>query len=124
MIAFLCGISMLITVIAPWVTLRFDDIHALTYHIQAESSAAVSRGEQSAKEAFCDIIRARSEAYILDKANALGLQVSVTVELAEKPAGTPYRVYIHGAATPFAKSQLVEYIRNTLGIAKENQIWT
>lgn len=124
MIAFLCGISMMITALSPWITFRFDEILTFTSNLQAESSEAVNRGEVYAKETLNHIILQRTEAYILDKAVDLGLDITVTVELSKEEIGKPYRIYIQGAAAPLARSRLIDYISNTLGIAKENQIWT
>lgn len=124
LIAFLCGISMVITVASPWVTIRLKDISTITNRFHTEAFNAVISGQDYAKETLSDIIRSRSEAYILDKATAMGVQLNVNVELTEDHPGTPCRIYLRGSIAPYAKAQLIDYIYTTLGIAKENQIWT
>ena len=123
MVTFLCGISMVITVISPWVTFRFDEMIAFTNSLQTESSVAVTKGQAFANQALNDIIKERCQTYILDKASELGLRISVTVELTDEYPGVPNRIHIQGPAAPFAKSQLTNYISSSLGIAKENLIW-
>ena len=83
----------------------------------------VSEGKSMAANQVADIIKSQSEAYILDKANRMGLEISVEVELDNDNNSIPSSVCISGNISPYAKKVLSEYITDCLGIAKENQKW-
>ena len=66
------------------------------------------------------IIKQKTETYILDKANALGAEITVQVVLEDYiPAG----VTIMGDVSPFVKSNLSASITQELNIPPEEQIW-
>ena len=71
------------------------------------------------------IISGRIQAYILDKAAALGLNITVELEM-ETRADTPYpkAVIIRGEAAPAQKQQLQQYLEQTFAIPVQRQVWT
>jgi hypothetical protein len=69
-------------------------------------------------------IKARSEAYILDKAAELALSVEVEVTLSNDEIPLPVSVRVSGKASNYAKSRLQAIITQDLGINKEHQVWT
>ena len=71
---------------------------------------------------MADIIKAETEAYILDKASQLNVELSVEVTIDEE--NIPTAVTLSGEVSPYARRQLQEIIESDLGIAKENQRWT
>jgi len=58
----------------------------------------------------------------LDKANQMGLDISVEVSLGEDDM-IPNGIAITGTVSPYAKEVMETFMEDTLGIAKENQQW-
>ena len=77
------------------------------------------------REAFSAIIKSKTEAYIWDKAQELGLSVSVDVAI-EEDGSYPYpaAVRITGQFTELQRQSLTRYIEENLAIGKEQQTWT
>ena len=119
----ICGSMITLTVLQP--LLRIDDIHIDSYFkdITSDSYWAVEEGEANAEHAAIQIIRDKTSAYICDKANTLGASLSVDVELSGSYPPIPSRFIIRGAASPYVKKQIVEYIHNEFGVSEENQLW-
>ena len=120
----LSGILMAITVIAPLGQITFQGISEYWDDLSYDAQKYVTDGTSVAENQMREIIKARTEAYILDKANRMGLQIAVEVELDGYNGNIPCAVVIDGTASPYAKEQLSSYIEEALGIAKENQKWT
>ncbi len=118
------GIFLLLTVLRPLPGFEWTAIRDISFDAQTQASLATQLGEENSHQALSEIIKSRTAAYILQKADALGIQISVDVTLSEDNVPIPEKVYISGAAAPYAKQQLQELIRQDLGIAKEHQIWT
>ena len=73
------------------------------------------------------IIIERSEAYIWDKAESLGLVgLDIGVAVARDEAGwiRPDRVWISGVYTAAQQSALSEFLAETFGISAERQYWS
>ena len=77
------------------------------------------------REALSAIIKSKTEAYIWDKAQELGLSVSVDVAIEEDGAYPyPAAVQISGQFTEMQRQNLARYIEENLAIGKEQQTWT
>lgn len=122
-IKMLCGIFVAITMIAPLLEIRLSNISMSAGVLSGEATAAVEEGRQAAVNAVGSIIKQRTESYILDKADAMGIEIIVQVSLDQENLRYPQCVCIHGTVSPFAKRQLQLWISEELGIAEENQIW-
>ncbi len=120
----LTGMFLALTVLTPLTNLRLSDALDLLPQISADAREAVAEGEASTKNALRQGITAQVEAYILDKAERLGLSLAVEVELSKDAIPVPIRVRLRGNASPYAKQKLQAILRDDLGIEKENQIWT
>lgn len=116
--------SMLLSVaiIAPIKNISFQDITTYFDDISVAADSYIEHGTISAQESKRDIIKAQSEAYILDKAIRMGLDISVEVSLNEDNL-VPNSVTITGTASPYAKEVMKTFVEDTLGIAKEDQCW-
>lgn len=116
----LCGLFLAATVIKPVVDVRIENIYDFTENLSAQGEMAVAQGENVAAEEMKRIIKQKTETYILDKANALGAEITVQVVLEDYiPAG----VTIMGDVSPFVKSNLSASITQELNIPPEEQIW-
>jgi hypothetical protein len=69
------------------------------------------------------IIKENLEAYILDKASALQLDVDVDIVLTEDLPPAPDSVTIIGNASPYNKQVFQAFLVEEIGIPKEQQIW-
>ena len=119
----LAGIFVVITVIAPWSKLKFNDLSSYFSDLELQASDAAQLGESLAVDAKASIIRTQIEAYILDKASELELNVEVEVIITETVVPQPESVTIKGAASPFGKQRLGQIIADDLGIPREKQLW-
>ena len=116
------GLFLAVTVLSPVVELELPDPAGwLEDHLE-EGRAAAEAGQTKAKEYAGDIISAELEAYILDKAAALGGEVAVEICLDD--SGLPERVQVSGALTPAQRAELSRIMAEELGIGEEAQIWT
>lgn len=115
------GVLMAMTLISPLLTLRMPDMDDWMVSFETGAEAAAASGEDMAREALHGIITERTEAYILDKAAALGAALEVQVRTDN--AGIPVGVTLRGNCTWEAKLRLSEIIASELGIGKEAQQW-
>lgn len=119
----LSGILMTVTVISPLAHITFDNITGYLDGISVDAKGYSTEGNTDAQTEINKIIKTRTEAYILDKAASMGLEISVEVELDDSNDSVPCGVTISGAVSPYAKQVMGAYIADNLGISKENQIW-
>lgn len=120
----MCGLFLAITAISPFTSIKINQFHNFWSDMRQESDQIVMQGESMANNAYCDIIKDRSEAYILDKASVMGLNIEVEVTLSDTVPSSPYSVEIAGAISPYSKRKLQEMIANDLAIPEERQKWT
>lgn len=123
MVKLITGICMLITVINPIMQIRIDDWGAFLGGISADAEAFVEQGENVSAAALEEIIKAKTQAYILDKADSFGASLSVEIGLTDEQYPKPDSVRISGSISPYGKKQLQSIISNDLGIALEDQVW-
>lgn len=119
----LCGIFLTVTVLSPWADLKIDNFRILPDGIREEAQSAVNAGKESTANAQKEIIKTKTEAYILDKATSLGIEAAVEVTLSSSDPPVPASVTICGSASPYAKARLRQYMTAELAIPEENQIW-
>lgn len=123
LIKLLCGVFMTLTVVSPLVQIRLSDFSAYFSGLRANADAVVAIGEAESKNAMTAIIKQKTEAYILDKAAAMGLELEVKVYLDSSDIPKPFQIELQGRISPYQKGVLQDVIINDLGIPKENQIW-
>ena len=119
-LSLVCGIFLLATALGPLGLLRLPDLSDPTAQVQAEAGRMASQAEDETKRQMAAIISEEAASYILDKADALGLQLEVQVEAELLPCVGR----LQGAASPYARSQLSGQIETELGIPKERQVWS
>ena len=119
--SFIGGLILLAVLLQPLENLELTGI-AWDFSRYQEDVASRKRELDEAGEALlAEGIASRTEAYILDKAAALDLAVSVQVETAPSAQGVPLpeSVTISGERSP----ELASYIEQELGIPQERQVW-
>lgn len=117
----ICGIFLTFVVISPLREAELDDLSAIPFDFLEAGQLAAAEGKNMAMESYRGIIKDRTEAYILDKAEALG--ADITVEVMLDGNAVPVRVRISGTVSPFAENALKACLEEDLGIAKEAQEW-
>ena len=124
LVKMIAGLFLTTTVIAPWTHMRFNDLNAYFTDIETAADSIIADSKHMAQTEVAAIIKERTEAYILDKAISLKLDIAVAVTLTDDAPPIPNSVEIKGNASPYVKQQLKKIIRDDLGIPEEQQIWT
>lgn len=122
LVSILTSILMCVTILAPLTRISFDRITDYFDMLVVDADYYTQSGKSAAQINIETIIKSRTEAYILDKAKSMDLEVAVEVELDDNNS-VPCGVTITGAISPYAKRVMVSYIEETIGISKENQRW-
>ena len=120
LIRILCGIFIACGLIHPVLSLRLTDFSAGLDAYSAEAKAAAAIGEEAASQNMMQVIKANTEAYILDKATAMEVELNVEIIL---DGLIPDKAVLRGAVSPYARSTLSQWITHQLGIPGESQTW-
>ena len=118
-----CGLVLTFAIVNPVLKITGGNLEDLGIDYGTQASQAAEEGKQQALKSIRQIIKEETEAYILDKAHDLSLELQVTVTLDDQPLPKPAAVTLRGTVPPYGKSQLTRIISQELGIAKENQTW-
>ena len=122
-IRLLCGLILTSTVIKPLSSVSNLDISIFDREIWSEGEAISAQGEKQAQDSMAAIIKERCEAYILDKANELGVSVMAEVTLSRDSIPVPVSVTLSGSVSPYLRLKLESIIQEDMGITKENLRW-
>lgn len=118
-----CGLIMAMTVIAPFQDLSLSGLPEPILPISNMATASAEAGEQMSRSALTDIIKSETEAYILDKANEMGIRIDVDVTVSNETIPVPESAIIRGNIPEQDRNSLREILSSHLGIAKENLTW-
>lgn len=118
-----CGVFMMLAVVSPWSKIRLENIIGTAEGFSDAGMIMADRAKQEARESMASVIKQRTEAYILDKAGSMGVQLSVEVRLDDSDIPVPVGVSISGSISPYNQNRLKEIISKDLGIKAEEQIW-
>lgn len=121
-IKMICGLFLLVTILAPVVHMDFSftDLICNDEYVDVQNILAQSKADVAVS--VSSIIKEETEAYILNKAKDLGLDINIEIVLDESNQ-IPERVILSGYVSPYPKEQLSHYIENTLAIPGANQEW-
>ena len=122
LVRLLCGVFLAITAVRPIAQMNLADLSDFSFAYAEEAESIAAMGENMAHDSMVDIIKAESEAYILDKASDLNAEITVDMIISDEKI--PVSAVISGEVSPYARKQLEDILRTDLGIAKENQKWT
>jgi len=121
------GMMTIVVLIAPVIDFDYDAYarHVMEYDFALE--ARTREVEYSQERLTSWIIIERSETYILDKAEALGLSdltVRVETMLDEARTPYPYEVWLTGRYTPAQRQTLADFLAAAFGIPAQRQHWS
>ena len=119
-IKLLTGLFMATALLRPVVHVQITEFVSFAEDIKNEANRITESGKKAAQEQMESIIISRSQAYILDKAASLGIDIDAEIYLEDY---IPASVRVTGAVSPYAKARLSSYIEETLGIPTEAQEW-
>lgn len=117
------GIFLAVTVVSPFAKLQIRDFSDYLDGIELEANSAAAIGEESLKDGLNAIIKEKSEAYILDKATSMGLDLRVEVTLDDSETPVPSAVTVTGNVSPYQKRKLKQIIADEIGVQEDNQTW-
>lgn len=123
MIRVLCGFFMAITLLSPLRSFSTGSLFAEFSGYEAAGETAAANGKEMADQAVREIIIRQTQAYILDEAEKLGLDLNVEVTVCDSDPPIPTRVILTGAVSPYKKTILSRMLSQSLGIAQEDQLW-
>lgn len=118
----IAGIFMLLALVSPLTNIRLQRVNILT-DISQQAEQITQTSADSSRESMAAIIKEQTQAYILDKAESLGVALSVDVTLSEAELPEPIGITISGSVSPYSKKILSETIAEDLGIGMEAQKW-
>ena len=119
----LCGMILTVAVIRPLSAFSDLELDIIDPTILSVGESISAQGEKSAADAMASIIKERCEAYILDKANALGIHVTAEIALSDDAIPVPVSVTLSGAVPLNLRLRLEALIQEDMGITKENLQW-
>ena len=116
-----CGIFLCFCAARPLTQNSLEPLATFPDALLEQAQSAAAMGEELYKEARLESIKQESEAYILDKAQSLQLDLFVRIHLTD--SGLPDYVTLTGSVNPQAKTKLQKILEHDLGIPKERQLW-
>lgn len=117
----LSGLFVAICVISPWKHFSLQDLQIYNPLLTQNGDIYVETGKEITQSQIDAIITEQTEAYILEKANQMGVQVEVSVELSS--SGIPEKAVIAGKLSQSEKEELSAFLLKETGIQREMQIW-
>ncbi len=118
------GLLVILTALGPLGSLNpVAAAQNLTYSGYADA-LTTQTVDQAGNALLEELIIDSAETYILDKAQALGMDVTVALETSlQEGYPIPWSVKITGTATETQKGMLTAYIAEELGVPEDRQEW-
>ncbi len=120
-IRLLCGVFLTIVLVQPLKTFSFDTPLQWVGSLEDMASGIADQGSREAEAQKEAIIKARLEAYIVEKARQANASVTADITLGQE--GLPKAVTVTGALSPAARGRLRQILTQELGIPEVRQQW-
>ena len=117
------GIWMIFVVVSPVERVDLEMVLDAIGNVNVISQKPLEDGSREAEKAFRGIISEQTQAYIMDKASQLNLQVDVAVQLSDEDPPIPISIQIRYQGDQSRISDLSNIIAEELGIPREDQEW-
>lgn len=124
-LTFLSGLAMILTALGPVAKLDFDALAQSMSRTRIEAAEAAEGITVDNTELIAELIKEESEAYIWDKAAALGM-VPTEVMVEVRTDGTypyPYRAVLTVSCTIEQRQSMQKLLEEELAIPAERQEW-
>lgn len=120
------GLIMILAAVKPLGELTYQDISAQIAKYQIKADELRSGINVGSAEIMAVIIQEQTEAYILDKAAELGLEIEVEVTTQQASDGWPYPtdVKVTGQLSESDIQRLGRIISEDLAVAPDRQEWS
>ncbi len=119
-----CGLVLILVALSPLGTLDVTAISRAVSRLSLETDAAQSGVEVRSRAIIASLIKQKTEAYILDKAAGLGLDLTADVSVDDSGAYPyPASVTVTGSADAASRRALIRIIEDNLAIPEEKQEW-
>ena len=121
MVRLVGGLLLALAILRPLAGGRWEGLELEIGPLELQGAELAETYRKNQQEALSAIIAEKTEAYILDKANQLGLACTVRVTVAAGESGIPLPVSaaVQGAYSP----ALAECMEEEVGIPAQKQIW-
>lgn len=120
-LSLLCGCILTVSIIRPLGSVQWEALWEIAFPYADLAKEAAAMGTEMADDAVAALIKEKTEAYILEKADALNAELTVTVTVSTE--NIPEAVFLEGDIAPYHREKLAAILETDLGITKENQIW-
>ncbi len=117
------GLFLTFTVVSPLKNIRLNDLSAFSLPFLEAGQCATEEGKNQTHSAIAMRIKQGCEAYILDKAQALDVELQAEVTVSGDEIPVPTAVRLKGDVSPSARTTLADMIARELDIPKEEQTW-
>lgn len=119
-----CALLLAVAALSPLAALDAQSIASALSRVRMDAEAARTGVTVQNRALVCAIIKQKTEAYILDKAAQLGLDIRAEVTVTDSGAYPfPSAVTLTGYAAPQQKQALSQCIAEELAIGEEAQTW-
>ena len=122
-IKLLAGLFIALTVVSPWKGFHISDLSYYFDGLEVDSSNCVNSGMNAYTEALQTSIIDRTQAYILEKASSMGVELTASVTVSSDQPPVPIAVELSGNISPYNKNLLKQIIVKDLGIPEDAQKW-
>jgi len=120
------GLLLMLCAIGPLAGLDYDSLSQSLSQLRLSRSHYAQELDSLNDEILKELIESETEAYILDKAEGLGILCRASVTYALDGEGRPYPVGVHitGELTGEQERRLSEALEADLGVPVQNQTYT
>ena len=119
-----CGLVLILVTLSPLGTLDVTALSRALSRLSIEADAAQSGVEVRSRAIIAELIKQKTEAYILDKAAGLGLNLTADVTVDDTGAYPyPAAVAVTGSVDAASRRALSADIEQNLAIPEEKQEW-
>ena len=122
-----CALLLVLCALSPLLQLDIDAVAQSLARIQMENETLRTGVAVKNRELVSQIIKQNTQAYILDKADEIGAELSevtVTAQWSSDGYWYPHEAEIVSSAADDQKSRLSDYIQTQLGISISDQNWS
>ena len=114
------GLVLVVVLLRPILGIDTESLTLQTDSCAEQIQQRQEELEQNARAEWEAIIEQETAAYILEKADALGVEISAEVRAETGPSGLPV---LSAELTGVFSELLAEYLTEELGIPRERQVW-